>query len=965
MSLLKLDKFEVSISGMTCSNCSNFLESSLKKLDFIKSANVNLVTEKALIVLDTDKLLINKQENFNSEQNNNKHLNYDLEKNLSFNLNPEKIIQSAIEKIGFTVNNISKINEKENSLTRYLNLIFQKVYIENQNYPFNYNSDYNVSKFSRIKRLLCCCRKYKNNKSKSLNNNIEAIELGNSINTNDSKEISTESVLKSDENKNFEHDIHYSHKKKRKVKSKNKKPEIFEEETEKLLNHELDFIINITGVLNINLINNAYYRIEYDISLVKGHELFNILQQNFYKNIIQNYVHKEADRINSNMLSNNCDLANYSFEKLRNAYKITYVNEFNKNTREIYSFVPTTNLKNLIIVIMLLIAILCFSMIFKNFEFAYQMRRIFIFGNIDLYLILGLLFSFIMILAYGLKIYRKALLSFFRLKLVNMETLIALGSGSSIILTFINIIKLLQENQMHLIEVLNQNYNYGQKLDESGMHDSENISSTAFSNMKSSNATNNCQMDLSEMTIHSAEAAAAVIAIFIIGKYLEEKAKNEIKKLTINMFSDEKLFLKNKTKYVKPTNKDFSKFLQEKNIDVGLVEKDDFCKVQKNDFLLFDCVIIKGSLEVNENSNYGIENIIKRGVGDKLKSGTQIYKLLEDDAIVIVTEVIEQSVLFKVIKEISASLNQKLKFQHFIDKIIKWFVPIIIFISITTFIIWFLIKIILVDFNRKFESDTNYQNKMGYLTMVFVFERAISILVVSCPCAFGLAIPIVTTISINKSLQNGILVKNVGILPEIRKANAFVFDKTGTMTLVRRDVKIEYLDRHMGIYNYDYLGNQICWTYDKEQILNDNQDCCNSNKPRIKENIEHRVILKNPTGNNDNPDSVYETKKDIIYEMNEPIETNKNIVEARNELIKHISSSDENTYTNLKNESLEGEWKEFPLYDAIAAIEKNQKQPIGEIMYSFAIKRIQGLIDNERRNNYLNNENFIPEKFGK
>jgi len=83
----------------------------------------------------------------------------------------------------------------------------------------------------------------------------------------------------------------------------------------------------------------------------------------------------------------------------------------------------------------------------------------------------------------------------------------------------------------------------------------------------------------------------------------------DIKKLTINMFSDEKLLLKNKINYIKPANKFFSSFLIEKRVDIGLMEKDDFCKVNSGDFLLFDCLIMKGSLEINENSNYGFDNL--------------------------------------------------------------------------------------------------------------------------------------------------------------------------------------------------------------------------------------------------------------------------------------------------------------------------------------------------------------------
>ena len=88
-------------------------------------------------------------------------------------------------------------------------------------------------------------------------------------------------------------------------------------------------------------------------------------------------------------------------------------------------------------------------------------------------------------------------------------------------------------------------------------------------------------------------------------------------------------------------------------------------------------------------------------------------------------------------------------------------VPLIILFAVLTFICWLIVKLVLVDFKEN--KDDDYNKKMSYLTMTFIFERAISILVVSCPCAFGLAIPTVTTISLNKALNSGILIKNLSI----------------------------------------------------------------------------------------------------------------------------------------------------------------------------------------------------------
>lgn len=150
--------------------------------------------------------------------------------------------------------------------------------------------------------------------------------------------------------------------------------------------------------------------------------------------------------------------------------------------------------------------------------------------------------------------------------------------------------------------------------------------------------------------------------------------------------------------------------------------------------------------------------------------------LISSSNIISVERVFEECMVYKLTEEMTNAINQKLKFQFFIDRIVKYFVPGILLISTSTFIIWFIIKIFIND----------------KITLVYIAERSISILVVSCPCAFGLAIPIVTSTALKIALEYGILVKNLAVLPEIRNTNKVVFDKTGTLTELITDVSLEY-----------------------------------------------------------------------------------------------------------------------------------------------------------------------------
>lgn len=587
--------------------------------------------------------------------------------------------------------------------------------------------------------------------------------------------------------------------------------------TDLLEKEDVDLILKIPGVLNLNLKNKLYYNLSYDSAIIKGSELIeclNFILANNNGNNYENQIKKSE--------------ANNFFNSIsKNKYKITYTNEFKKNICELYQFNPTTNFTRMLLCIILLAAIFLYTFVCQTFDNYFTHLKIN--ENIHFFLLPGFSLNATMIYFYGFKIYKRSLNAFINSYLVNMDTLISLGSISAIFLTFLNFLGNL--------------------------------------NIQIESITNTEILKSNVMTLHSAEAAAAVIAISVIGKYVEEKAKNNIKKLTLNMFSDDKIFFRNYVNLVKPRSKDFSNYLFEKKIDMGLLEKEDFCKISSGDFLLFDCEIIKGKIEINENSDYGFNKILKKTIGDKLKSGTQIVSVLEPDCIVSVKDVVEESLLFKVIKEMNLSLNQKLKFQHFIDKIIKWFVPLIILISISTSIIWLFVKIFISNYemynfekfsNRNDSFNSTYKNKYTYLTYSFILERAISILVVSCPCAFGLAIPTVTTIALNKALKSGILIKNLSILPEIRKANCFVFDKTGTLTSVKNEVKVEYYNEKAKI-----------------DIIEDEQksSCFNKNVENINKNKNDNMFL--------------------------------------------------------------------PIYEIISLIESDQKHPIAEILYSYAVKQIE------------------------
>jgi cation transport ATPase len=611
----KYFKYELNIEGMKCSSCSNKIESLLQKYEGVISASVNLISEKAVVILKL----------------------------------PEKIedIKVHLHDMGFKVTSCFLIHED--------------------------NKQYRLMTFELI------------------NDSVE--ESLNFLNLEKIPGL----ISYAFENKN-EPPVTKS------TKHSNKKS-------------------------SCNL--NVYCSIKYDPLIVKGRELYE-------KILIKTGL--KSDTTGNNCIKNkNNNQDGILYSESGKSSKFNYINSFKKSLNSFKTHSSSISKFSLIILICVLFSLIFLTMIPNKLND--MIKTVFICTTkLSLHLIFVMILAMIIIIHYGLPIYIKSFKLFWNFKMHNMESLISLGSISALILSLINIYKLIISSKDSDIDMV--------------------------------------RMSLS----HSMEAAATVIGITIIGKYFEDKAKKSIRFYSIEIFK------KNSTEegmiatWMKPRNKKFFP-LEECQCDIGLVEKNEFLILQEGDYLLLDSVIVQGEVEVRENLSFGYDLYSNKTIGDKLKSGTHITK---GRCVIMVEEVLEDSMLFKLLSEMSFSLSKKLKFQNFLDKIMNYFVPFIILIAIITLLCWTLVFF-------WYESHDNLQNNTSkYISFTYIMERAISVLVVSCPCAFGLAIPTVTTIALNIALKQGILIKNVTILPEIKNTRKIIFDKTGTLTDVTKELKIEY-----------------------------------------------------------------------------------------------------------------------------------------------------------------------------
>jgi len=197
--------------------------------------------------------------------------------------------------------------------------------------------------------------------------------------------------------------------------------------------------------------------------------------------------------------------------------------------------------------------------------------------------------------------------------------------------------------------------------------------------------------------------------------------------------------------------------------------------IKQGEKISTDALIIKGSADVDASMLTGESMPVYKTIGDAVVAGTL------NIAGVIEVEVLKRSndtTLSKIVQLLSTAQSKKMPISRFADKVANIFVPIVVGISIITFLVWHFLV-----------GDT-----LGAII------ASISVLIISCPCALGLATPIAIVSSVGKGAKEGILIKNPEILEIIKDIKYAVFDKTGTLTAGVISVKDSlYEEQHLNL----------------------------------------------------------------------------------------------------------------------------------------------------------------------
>ena len=255
------------------------------------------------------------------------------------------------------------------------------------------------------------------------------------------------------------------------------------------------------------------------------------------------------------------------------------------------------------------------------------------------------------------------------------------------------------------------------------------------------------------------DASVMIITFVLTGRLLEERAKNGTASAIRALMG-----LQPKTARVLMMGE-----LSE--VPLSTIQEEDILEVRPGEKVPVDGVMTEGTAYIDESMISGEPTPVEKNVGDKVLAGTIVKQgTFRFEA----RQVGEGTVLAGIIKMVQQAQGSKAPVQRTVDKIALVFVPTVFAISLLTFMLWLVLG--------------------GMDQLPRAILSAVSVLVIACPCAMGLATPTALMVGIGKAAQKNILVKDATALENMRRVNAMVIDKTGTLTEPNKDVDFTKAD---------------------------------------------------------------------------------------------------------------------------------------------------------------------------
>ena len=272
------------------------------------------------------------------------------------------------------------------------------------------------------------------------------------------------------------------------------------------------------------------------------------------------------------------------------------------------------------------------------------------------------------------------------------------------------------------------------------------------------------------------DASVMIITFVLTGRLLEERAKNSTASAIRSLMG-----LTPKTAHLVVDGIPI-------DTPISSLQPGDTIEVRPGEKIPVDGSVVSGSpAYIDESMITGEATPVEKNKGDKVLAGTIVIPsptsptpptYLRFRA----QEVGQKTMLAHIIRMVQEAQGSKAPVQRVVDKIALIFVPAVVAISILTFLLWLLIG--------------------GTAYMPQAILSAVSVLVIACPCAMGLATPTALMVGIGKAAEKNILIKDATALEQLRHIDAMVIDKTGTLTVQSSEQKTNY---ELGTMNYELL----------------------------------------------------------------------------------------------------------------------------------------------------------------
>jgi len=243
------------------------------------------------------------------------------------------------------------------------------------------------------------------------------------------------------------------------------------------------------------------------------------------------------------------------------------------------------------------------------------------------------------------------------------------------------------------------------------------------------------------------EAAGVIIAFVLTGKLMEERAKNSTSSAIKGLIG------------LQPKTACRISCDEEEVVPIAILRVGDILAVRPGERIPVDGLITVGSSSVDESILSGESLPVAKTEGDKVLAGTINQKgAFRMKA----SGVGRQTILAQIINAVQSAQGSKAPVQRIVDKLSAVFVPIVVVISLLTFVVWITIG--------------------GAAYFSHALLSAVSVLVIACPCALGLATPTAIMVGMGKAAENHVLIKDALALENLCKVDTIVLDKTGTLT---------------------------------------------------------------------------------------------------------------------------------------------------------------------------------------